>query len=305
MRRWLNWQQHHNGLAARLLAGLLAIALLGSCGGASGTQTGTPTPRATATTTTLPLPTSTPGATPSPGITETPGITVTPESTPGLTPTLRPSPVASPCDPPPGVQPVSSEEIDIGNTARPRIALTFDAGGPSAPTSSILDILAKHHVHVTFFVTGDWANANPGLVRRIYSEGHEIGNHTMHHPDLRTLTDEQVCSELDQADQVISNITSVTTRPYYRPPYGSRDTRVRSLAAHIGYRTVYWTIDTLDWQTTATPASITSIVMNNIRNGAIILMHAGSQVESETLDGLMTKIEQQGYQIVSVSEVLQ
>jgi delta-lactam-biosynthetic de-N-acetylase len=200
---------------------------------------------------------------------------------------------------------VSATEIDIGNTGRPRIALTFDAGGPSDPTSRILDILAKHQVHVTFFVTGDWANQNPDLVRRIHSDGHEIGNHTMHHLDLRTLPDEQVCSELNQAEQVISNLTGVTTRPYYRPPYGSRDDRVRGLAAHIGYRTVYWTIDTLDWQPSATTDSITRIVMDNIKNGAIILMHAGSQVESETLDGLMTKIEQAGYQIVALSEVLQ
>jgi len=76
---------------------------------------------------------------------------------------------------------------------------------------------------------------------------------------------------------------------------------VRALAAQIGYRTVYWTIDTLDWQTTATPDSITKIVMDKIKNGAIMLMHAGSQVESETLDGLMTKIEQ----MVTLTQVLQ
>lgn len=237
--------------------------------------------------------------TPSAGTTVTP----TPVPTRGTTPTPRPTP--SPCDTPAGVQPVSAAEIDIGNTGRPRIALTFDAGGPSEPTARILDILAQHHVHSTFFITGDWANLNPDLVRRISNEGHEIGNHTMHHPDLRTLPDQEVCTELNQADQVISSLTGITTRPYYRPPYGGRDDRVRGLTAKIGYRTVYWTIDTLDWQTTATPDSITKIVMDNIKNGAIILMHAGSQVESETLDGLMTKIEQKGYQMVTVTQVLQ
>jgi peptidoglycan/xylan/chitin deacetylase (PgdA/CDA1 family) len=230
------------------------------------------------------------------------GGTPTPLPTQQTTPTPRPSP--SPCGTPSGVQPVSSAEIDIGNTSRPRVALTFDAGGPADPASRILDILAKHHVHSTFFITGDWANQSPDLVRRIHSEGHEIGNHTMHHLDSRTLSDQEVCTELNQADQVISNLTGVTTRPYYRPPYGSRDTRIRSLAAQIGYRTAYWTIDTVDWKTTATSASITKIVMSNLKNGAIILMHAGSQVESETLDGLMTKIEQQRYQMVTVTEVL-
>ena len=227
----------------------------------------------------------------------------TPLPTQGMTPT--PQPTLSACSTPQGVQPVSSAEIALGNTSNRRIALTFDAGGPSEPTARILDILAKRHVRSTFFITGDWANLNPDLVRRIHNEGHEIGNHTMHHPGLRTLSDQGVCTELNQAEQVISSLTGVTTRPYYRPPYGGRDTRVRTLAAQIGYRTVYWTIDTLDWQSTATPDSITKIVMTNSKNGAIILMHAGSQVESETLDGLMTKIEQMGYQMVTVTQVLQ
>jgi peptidoglycan/xylan/chitin deacetylase (PgdA/CDA1 family) len=211
----------------------------------------------------------------------------------------------NPCATPPGVQPVSPVEIDIGNTNRPRIALTFDAGGPSTPTAQILDILARHHVHSTFFITGDWANLNPDLVRRIHNDGHEIGNHTMHHIDLRTLSDAQVCNELNQAEQVLSGITGVTTRPYFRAPYGGRDSRIWNLAANLGYRSVYWTIDTLDWESTATPDSITKRVMDGLRNGVIVLMHAGSNVEAQTLDGLMTKIEQRGYQMVTVTEVLQ
>ncbi|MGE5694703.1 MAG: polysaccharide deacetylase family protein, partial [Candidatus Sericytochromatia bacterium] len=216
---------------------------------------------------------------------------------------VRPVLTSSSCDTAPDAQPVSAAELDIADTSRPLVALTFDAGGPSAPTARILDILAKHQVHSTFFVTGDWANQNPDLVRRIHSEGHEIGNHSMHHRDLRTLSDQAVCTELGQADDVISALTGATTRPYYRPPYGGRDNRIRALAAQIGYRTVYWTIDTLDWQTTATPDSITKTVMAHIDNGVIILMHAGSQVESATLDELMTKIEQMNYQMVTVTQV--
>jgi peptidoglycan/xylan/chitin deacetylase (PgdA/CDA1 family) len=224
----------------------------------------------------------------------------------GSTPSsFHPTVTSSSCDTPPNVQPVSASEIDIGNTSRPLIALTFDAGGPSEPTARILDTLANHHVHSTFFITGDWANQNPDLVRRIHNDAHEIGNHTMHHPDLRSLSDQGLCIELNQAEQVISSLTGVTTRPYLRPPYGGRDNRVRTLAAQIGYQTVYWTIDTLDWQTTATHDSIRKIVMANIKNGIIVLMHAGSQAESETLDELMTTIEQMQYQMVTVTQVLQ
>lgn len=301
MHAWLQHQRKYKRQTGRLIPALLALVLLVGCGGTSGTPGSTPTPPVTAT--------STPRITPTPGRSPTPSpiVTITPTPTPlptqSSSPTPQPTP--SPCDTPPGVQPVSPAEIDNGDTGRPRIALTFDAGGPSDPTSRILDILAKHQVHVTFFVTGDWANQNPDLVRRIHNDGHEIGNHTMRHLDLRTLPDEQVCSELNQANQAISNLTGVTTLPYYRPPYGSRDTRVRNLAAQLGYRTVYWTVDTLDWQPTASLDSITKIVMDHLSNGVIILMHAGSQVESETLDGLMTKIELAGYQIVTLSQVLQ
>jgi peptidoglycan/xylan/chitin deacetylase (PgdA/CDA1 family) len=226
-------------------------------------------------------------------------------ATPGnSTARLRPILTSSSCDTPAQVQPVSAAKIDIGNTSRPLIALTFDAGGPSAPTARILDILAKHQVHSTFFITGDWANENPDLVRRIHNDGHEVGNHTMHHPDLRTLSDQGVCTELSQAEDVLSSFTGVTTRSYYRPPYGGRDNRVRAFAAQIGYRTVYWTIDTRDWQTTATPDSITKTVMAHICNRVIVLMHAGSQVESDTLDELITQIEQMKYQMVTVTQVI-
>ncbi len=300
------WQRQKKGhlthFVGQGIVCILALLLLIGCGGTSNTNGSTPTPiRPTATSSPLatPVRSATSVSTPSPGKT----VVSNPLPTQGTTQT--PQPTQSSCLTPPGVQLVSAAEIAIGNTSRPRIALTFDAGGPSEPTGRILDILAKHHVHSTFFITGDWANLNPDLVRRIHNEGHEIGNHTMHHPDLRTLSDQGVCTELNQAERVISSLTGVTTRPYYRPPYGGRDTRVRTLAAQIGYRTVYWTIDTLDWQMTATTDSITKIVMTNIKNGAIILMHAGSQVESETLDGLMTKIEQMGYQTVTVTQVLQ
>lgn len=300
------WHGQHKRLRrhylGRILTSILALLLVVGCGGAAGTDGNTPTPGPTST--------SSPRATQTGMVaTSSPSpparITVTPTPIPTRETTPTAQPPTSPCGTPVGVQPVSSEEIDIGNTGRPRIALTFDAGGPSEPTARILDILAQHHVHATFFITGDWANLNPDLVRRIFNEGHEIGNHTMHHPDLRTLPDQGVCAELNQADQVLSSLTGTTTRPYFRPPYGGRDDRVRGLAAHLGYRTVYWTIDTLDWQTNATPESITKIVMDHITNGAIILMHAGSQIESETLDGLMTKLEQMGYQMVTVTQVLQ
>jgi peptidoglycan/xylan/chitin deacetylase (PgdA/CDA1 family) len=97
--------------------------------------------------------------------------------------------------------------VDQGDTSKPVVALTFDAGGPAAATTRILNILANHHNHSTWFITGEWAKQNPDLVRQVWNDGHEIGNHTMHHLDLTTLSDEQICNEFNQADAVISGIT--------------------------------------------------------------------------------------------------
>lgn len=279
-----------------LLINALAVLLLIACG-PGGPITQTPTP------------TSTSGVTPSPTWTPTATATLvpTPTDTPLPTPTNTPAPTATPysaCGTPPGIMPVSSVEVVRGRTDLPLIALTFDAGGAATPTSQILDILAKHHLHVTWFITGDWANDNPNLLRRVVADGHETGNHTMTHPDLTTLSDTQVCRELLQAEQAISGITSHTTRPFFRPPYGARNAHVRALVANLGWRTIYWTIDTIDWRNDATPELITARVMNNLANGVIVLMHAGSTVEAQTLDSLITKIEQRGYQIVPLSQIM-
>ncbi len=125
----------------------------------------------------------------------------------------------------------------------------------------------------------------------------------MHHPHLTTLTDEQVCNEINEAEQALYSITGRTTRPYFRPPYGDVDDRIRQLAAHLGYRTVYWSIDSEDYQPDATPDKIIQRVMSHLSNGAIILMHT-TEVEAQTLDKLMTLIEQQGYQMVTITELL-
>ncbi len=189
------------------------------------------------------------------------------------------------------------------------VVLTFDSDGGSAGNASrYLDILHARQVHATWFLTGYFAQANPSLVRRILSEDQDIGNHTLNHADLisPSRSDNFVCSELTQANSIISGITGQTTRPYFRPPYGDYNTQTRTLAARLGYRTILWNIDPRDWDSSTTVQDILNRVLKspNLRPGAIILMHVNSPHEAEALDAVITGLEQRGYTIVPLSYFL-
>jgi peptidoglycan/xylan/chitin deacetylase (PgdA/CDA1 family) len=204
------------------------------------------------------------------------------------------------------VPPVSATEITIGNTSKPWVALTFDAGGDVAPASTILSVLKNRGVHATWFFTGQWAQQNPQILTGVAQAGYQIGNHTMTHADLTTIPTDDICRQLNQTDQVVSAYSGrTTTRPYYRPPNGSRTDLVRKTAANLGYRTTMWTIDTLDWQANSTPDRIISIIQSQLTNGAIILMHAGSASESQALDRVITLLQTKGYELKTVDEVIQ
>jgi peptidoglycan/xylan/chitin deacetylase (PgdA/CDA1 family) len=196
-------------------------------------------------------------------------------------------------------------ELDRGPATRPVVALTFDAGSSPAPTSAILQALAAADLRCTFFLTGTWAVQNPELVRRIAARGHELGNHTYSHPDLRRVSSARVAQELDRTDKLVRHLTGRGTRPYFRPPFGARDPRVLRDAARRGYRCVYWTTDSLDSvQRGITPRQIERRVLTRLCPGSIILMHCGSSATAQALPHLLAALHHRGYRVVTVSELL-
>lgn len=242
----------------------------------------------------------------------------TPTTPPAYSPTATAIPVptiapSTACNPAPGVQLVSSTVIRTGNTSKMQVSLTFDSDGAAAASGNIavryLSILRNRHIHATFFLTGMFARAHPDAVRSILTEGHELGNHTMNHPDLvkPPRTDTFICTELKQAEQVIVDAGGHTSRPFFRPPNGRYNDQARTLAAHLGYRTVYWSIDPRDWEPSATAQIIISRVLESrtLKPGAIILMHINSANEQYALDTIITGLEQRGYTIVPLSQLLQ
>ncbi|MGZ6389883.1 MAG: polysaccharide deacetylase family protein [Ktedonobacterales bacterium] len=242
-------------------------------------------------------------ASPTPTHSPAPIATTTPVPTTGMTSSTG-------CKPAQGVQQVSPAVIRYGNTSKMLVSLTFDSDGGSAGTAmQYLNILRDRHTHATFFLTGLFARAHPDVVRRILAEDHELGDHTMDHPNLARprRSDTFVCTELVQAERLIVAAGGRTSRPFFRPPYGSYNDQVRFLAARLGYRTVYWSIDPRDWDPRSTARVIVSRVLYSpgLKPGAIILMHINSPNEQYALTSIITGLEQRGYAIVPLSQLLQ
>lgn len=193
-------------------------------------------------------------------------------------------------------------EISKGNPNKKQVIFTFDAGADNQSAAKILEIAKKHNVKITFFVTGKFAEKFPDLIKQMAADGHEIFNHTYSHPHLTQITDEQIKEELQKAEEIIRSLTGTTTKPYFRPPYGSRNAHVLAVAQNQGYQSVFWTLDALDWIVDKTEQAVKDRIYNNLKNGSIILMHVGDNITGNILDEVFTKIENDGYKIVPLSQ---
>jgi len=194
------------------------------------------------------------------------------------------------------------------------IALTFDAGADPGYAADILDLLGDEGITASFGMTGQWAEANPDLVRRIVEEGHMLFNHTWDHGSLTgantgqpAQTAEQVAEQLSDTEAVVMELTGYDMKPYFRPPYGDYDdTSLRYLADNGYYITVWWTCDTRGWDGWDA-AKITGYCTTNIKDHEIILLHvgAGAPGDYESLPGMIEFFRNEGYAFVSVEEMLQ
>ncbi len=195
-------------------------------------------------------------------------------------------------------------EAGRGSQNGKRIALTFDAGAGGQPTPAILDALKEAGVHSTFFLTGQFVDAYPDVVKRIAEEGHEIANHSNTHPEFPKISPESARKEIAVTEEKIRSLTGISTKPYFRFPYGARTRSWVDFVNGEGYVSIFWTIDTLDWMAETTPDRIRSRVLNNACPGAIVLMHCGSPQEAQALPSLIQGLKSSGYEVVTLSEAL-
>lgn len=190
-----------------------------------------------------------------------------------------------------------------GLSSQPYIAMTYDDGPHPTNTPRLLDMLRQRNIKATFYVIGKNVDMYPQLTRRIVAEGHEIGNHTYTHRNLKTLSDAQVVTEMSKTRASIVRATGVQPRTM-RPPYGALYQRQREMIMNeFGYPTIMWAVDPRDWQRPGVSV-VRERILNDTSNGAIVLAHDlhAPTVDAmpSTLDGLLAK----GYRFVTVSQLL-
>ena len=203
----------------------------------------------------------------------------------------------------------TSTEIERGPRGKSQIALTFDAGANAECFEDLIAALESAHVHSTFFITGNWAQRNLDCAKAITKHGHEVGNHTWNHLDLTRQSDEIVREEITRAEDLLTEISGQDPRPRWRAPFGERDQRVLRIAASLGYRSIYWTIDSLDsMEPRKTPQFLIDRVTGKTDaelDGAIILMHVGIKSTAEALPAIIANLQERGFQLVTVSRLLE
>ena len=189
-------------------------------------------------------------------------------------------------------------------TDEKKVALSFDAAWGNEDTQRILEILAKHNIHVTFFATGGWVESYPDDVKAILDAGHDLGNHSENHKNMSQLSNDEKEQEIMKVHDKVKNLTGYEMF-LFRPPYGDYDNDVIKTATKCGYYPIQWDVDSLDWKDYGVDSIISTVCTNkHLGNGSIILCHNGAKYTADALDTLITNIKGQGYEIVPVSELI-
>jgi peptidoglycan-N-acetylglucosamine deacetylase len=188
-----------------------------------------------------------------------------------------------------------------------KLALTYDDGPNDAHTQRLLEVLAKHNVHATFFLIGRYVKQHPGLTREIVQAGHIIGNHTHTHPLLIFKSETEIKREIIQCRSALEDAVGESSN-LFRPPFGGRRPAVLRIVRELGLQPVMWNVTGYDWN--APPAAeIERKVAKRIQDGSVILLHDGGHKQlgadrSQTViatDHLITRYKKEGYEFTTIS----
>ena len=193
-----------------------------------------------------------------------------------------------------------------GNSEDKKIYLTFDCGYENGNTPAIMDEQENHNVKAAFFVVGNYLETSPDLVKRMVEEGHIVGNHTYHHPDMSQISDPaSFQEEITSLEKKYQEITGLEMQKFYRPPQGKYSESNLKMAQELGYQTVFWSLAYVDWYVDQQPTQEEAYakLLPRIHPGAVVLLHSTSKTNAEILDDLLTKWEQEGYTFGTLNEL--
>lgn len=202
--------------------------------------------------------------------------------------------------------PVITEEyfkpVYHGNTNLPRVALAINVAWGEEFIPDYLKIFQAEKVKVTFFLVGSWVKAFPELVRKMAAAGHELANHGMYHGHPEQMGREELKELITANTDLIQSVTGKKPVKYFAPPYGELNSSIAGTAGDLGYRTIMWSVDSIDWKRPA-PEVLLERVLSKIEPGGIILLHP-TQPTKEALPGLIHALRQKGLEPGTVSSVL-
>ncbi|MCM3618670.1 delta-lactam-biosynthetic de-N-acetylase [Sutcliffiella horikoshii] len=193
----------------------------------------------------------------------------------------------------------------LGDKSKKEIFLTFDNGYENGYTAKVLDVLKKKKVPAAFFVTGYYLKDQPELVKRMVNEGHIVGNHSWHHPDMTQVNDVRFKKELDMIKDEYKKITGLENMTYMRPPRGTFSDRSLALANQMGYQHVFWSLAYVDWNTDQQRGWKYAYdnIMAQIHPGAILLLHSVSKDNADAMERVIEDLQEQGYVFKSLDEL--
>ncbi len=204
---------------------------------------------------------------------------------------------------PPGIHlaDLGPQPIYRGNPEKPMAAFLINVAWGNEYLPGMLKTLDDHQIKTTFFFDGSWVKKNPDLAVKIHESGHEIGNHAYSHPDLQLHSKARTVEELSKTNDIIEKTLGVKPT-WFAPPSGSFNEITVQTAHELGMKTVLWTVDTVDWQKPETREMVNRVV-SKVENGSMILMHP-TKPSSEGLDAMITNIKGKGYQLGTVSDLM-
>ncbi len=187
-------------------------------------------------------------------------------------------------------------------TQEKKIAITFDAAWSAEDTDKLLGILKKHNAKATVYAVGDWVDKNPEAVKKFYESGHEIGNHSDSHPSFSKISREDIRKEITSCNDKIKAITGEAPKTV-RAPSGDYDNKSIEITESLDMKMIQWDVDSLDWKLLSVD-EMYNRVTEKVQNGSILLFHNGVENTPEALDKILTKFKTDGYEFVTVSELI-